>query len=92
MFDFIICETEKMPRHERFEMKLQIDGGKVYRAGWIDFLGEHAPTVSEFYPGASAAATPKSEWDYDREFYTKWFDEDNNEDGVENESFSVHFK
>ena len=89
--DFVICETKKMPRHSSFDLKLQIDNGSVLKAGKIEFLTAYAPSVSEFYPGASAAATPRNEWDYDGEFYTNWFDEDDNSDGVEDESFIKHF-
>ena len=53
---------------------------------------DYAPSVSDFYPGASAAAVPRDEWDFDGEFYTKWFDVDDSSDGVEVESFAAHFK
>ena len=89
--DFIVCETQPMPRHTNFDLKVQIDNGIILKAGKVDFLAANAPTVSEFYPGASAAAVPRDEWDYAGEFFTRWFDVDDNSDGVEDESFIKHF-
>lgn len=89
--DFVVCKTQPMPRHTNFDLKVQIDNGAVLKAGKVDFIAANAPTVSEFYPGASAAAVPRDEWDYEGEFFTRWFNVDDNSDGVEDESFIKHF-
>ena len=89
--DWIICETSEAPIYSSYKVNLQIDGGDIIKSGWIDFKSGNAPTVDYFYPGNAAPAVPNGAFDYEGEFWTKWFDVDDNSDGVEDESFNVHY-
>lgn len=90
--DFIICETQQVPRFYRHYLRMTIDGGDELSGGHFDFYESHAPSADFFYPAASAPALATGQYDYQGEFYTRWFDTDDNEDLVEDESFMRHWQ
>lgn len=89
--DFIICETQPVPRFYRHYLRMTIDDGEILKGGHFDFYESSSPTADFFYPANSAPAIAAGQYDYEGEFYTRWFDTDNNEDGVEDESFMRHW-
>ena len=91
--DFLVCETNEMPRFYTFYFKMTIDGGPILSSGhWrVEFKEGYAPTADWFYPANSARAFPSGQWDYHGEWWTDWFDTDDNSDGIEDESFIRHF-
>ena len=90
--DFIICKSLPMPRWQQYNMMMTIDGGPELFCGKFDFIAGNAPSSDYFYPGASAPAVAKGQWDYDGEFWTEWFNVDTPaDDGVEHESYVVHW-
>ena len=90
--DFVVCETQEVPRFARYWLKMKIDGGDELSGGHYDFYESNAPTAEYFYPANSAAAVASGQYDYEGEFYTRWFDTDDNEDGIEDESFMRHWQ
>jgi len=89
--DWIICRTSEAPTYSNYKLKMIIDGGNTLHGTWVEFYKSHAPTTNYFYPSNSAPAVAKGAWDYEGEFWTKWFDVDDNLDGVEDESFIAHY-
>ena len=90
--DFVICEAQAVPRFYRHYLRMTIDGGEVLKGGHFDFYESHAASAEFFYPAASAPAVASGQYDYEGEFFTRWFDTDNNDDGVEDESFMRHWQ
>ena len=90
--DFVICETTAVPKWTRWFLRMTIDGGPVLKGGYYDFYSSNAPTADYFYPAAAAPAVATGAYDYEGEWFTKWFDIDDNSDGVEDESFIKHWK
>ena len=72
---------------------MTIDGGPILQSGhWrIHFKEGYAPTADWFYPANSARAFASGQYDYHGEWWTEWFDTDDNSDGIEDESFIRHF-
>ena len=70
---------------------MTIDGGPILQSGhWrIDFKEGYAPTADWFYPANSARAFASGQYDYHGEWWTEWFDTDDNSDGIENESYPI---
>ena len=89
--DFVVCKSQKVPRHYRHYLYMTIDNGEPMYGGHIDLYEGHAPSVSYFYPGNSAPARSRAQNDYDGVFYTRWFDSDDNTDLTEDESFITHW-
>ena len=54
--DFIVCETQQVPRFYRHYLRMIIDGGEELRGGHFDFYESHAPSADFFFPAASAPA------------------------------------
>ena len=89
--DFIVCLSPPVPRYYRHYVYLVIDNGKPIYAGHIDLNQGSSPTANFFFPAASAPARARDAHDYDEVFWTRWFDTDDNEDGIEDESFVNHW-
>ena len=89
--DFIVCLSPPVPRHYRHYVYLVIDGGAPIYSGHIDLNSGSAPTANYFFPAAAAPARARDAQDYDGVFWTRWFDTDDNEDGIEDESFVNHW-
>ena len=90
--DWLVCKTRKFPIWAKWWLRLQIDDGDIIRSSGIDFMENEGPTVTHIFPQAASPAKPKNHYDYEGVFYTQWFDTDENEDGVEDESIQHHMK
>ena len=61
-----------MPRWQAYNMKMTMYGRLELSCGKFDLIAGNAPSADYFYPGASAPAVSKGQWDYDGEFGTEW--------------------
>ena len=57
----------------------------------MTFTNPNHLTADYFYLSNSEQAFAKGQWDYEGEFFTKWFDVDDNSVGIEDESFWRHW-
>lgn len=90
--DQLFCETQAVPFYDTWQIYFSIDDKPEIYAGSVGLTAANAPTAEYFFPSASAPAKADSEWDYDRIFYTPWYNIDTTTDNVEDESIHLHFR